>query len=471
MDRRKFLEMSLAGALLAAGGGALQSKARRPNFVFFLADDLGWTDTGCYGSGFYETPAIDRLASQSMRFTDAYAASPVCSPTRASIMSGKYPSRINTTQYFGGFREGKLDTPDYVDHLPLEEFTLAEALKAGGYSTFFLGKWHLGHKAYWPRKQGFDVNIGGNHTGLPRGGYFSPYHNEQIEDGPFGEYLTDRLTDEALSLMESASSPFMLFLSHYAVHTPLQAKWEDMKPYWKKNFFNPRWDRFDKEGKYPVRTVQDDPVYGGMISALDRSLGRVMDKLSGLGIEEDTIIVFMSDNGGLSTAEGWPTANVPLRAGKGWLYEGGIREPMIIKWPGVTDGGGLCSEPVISNDFYPTLLSMAGLPLRPDQHCDGVDLTPLLKGEGGPKRDAVYWHYPHYSNQGGRPSAAVRSGKYKLIEFYENERVELYDLDSDISEEHDLSEKMPETAVRLRRMLHEWQEEQGARMPRRRKGA
>lgn len=459
---------ALMAALLAASAGR-GAKPRRPNFVFFLADDLGWKDAGCYGSGFYETPAIDRLAAEGMRFTHAYAASPVCSPSRAGIMSGKYPARLNTTQYFGGFREGKLDTPDYVDRLPLSETTLAEAFQAAGYSTFFLGKWHLGGEPYFPGKQGFDVNIGGNHTGLPRGGHFSPYLNPQISDGPLGEYLTDRLTSEALRLMESAPSPFLFFLSHYAVHVPLQAEWEDMKPFWKKALFNPRTGRFDKEGKHPVRVVQDHPVYAGMITALDKSLGRVMDKLYELGIGNDTIVIFVSDNGGLSTAEGWPTSNAPLRAGKGWLYEGGIREPMIVKWPGITPPGSTCAEPVISTDFYPTMLKMAGLPLRPSQHVDGADLCPLLKGSSF-SRGPVYWHYPHYSNQGGKPSAAIRSGPYKLIEFYEDNRVELYNLDDDISEEHDLSANMPEKAKELLARLHNWQEETGARMPRQRKG-
>ncbi|MFO8055904.1 MAG: sulfatase [bacterium] len=469
MDRRRFIGQALAAAALGASGG-LKAKPRRPNFVFFLADDLGWMDAGCYGSGFYETPAIDRLAEEGMRFTDAYAASPVCSPTRASIMSGKYPARMNTTQYFGGHRQGELDTPDYVNHLPLDEFTLAEAMKAAGYSTFFLGKWHLGREPYFPGKQGFDVNIGGNHTGLPVGGYFSPYFNPRLQGGPPGEYLTDRLTDEALSLMESAARPFLLFLSHYAVHVPLQAEWEDMKKYWKKCFLNPRLGRFGLEGKYPERVVQDHPVYAGMITALDKSLGRVMDKLAELGIKENTIVIFMSDNGGLSTAEGWPTSNVPLRAGKGWLYEGGIREPMIVKWPGVTRPGSVCSEPVMSTDFYPSMLEMAGLPLRPDQHVDGASLCPLLRGEEGLGRDSVYWHYPHYSNQGGKPSAAIRSGPYKLIEFYHDPRVELYNLDDDISEEHDLSEKIPAKAQELRSRLRRWQKEVDARMPEQRQG-
>ncbi len=468
LSRRNFIKtVGIGAATLALGRRAFGSIRRKPNFVFFLIDDLGWADIGCYGSKFYETPNIDRLAGQGMKFTDAYAACPVCSPTRASIMTGKYPARIDLTNYLKGKRKGKLNPAPYIDQMPLEEFTVAEALKEMGYSTCFVGKWHLGGKPYLPEHQGFDVNIGGWHSGAPKHYFWPQWKGNPPIEGQPGEYLTDKLTDESLKFIDDKKGkPFLLYLSHYAVHNPLHAKKDIIDKYRAKAENGPAdGPRFLPEGEKTARQVQDHPVYAAMVESVDQSVGRVMDKLDQLGIAEDTVVVFMSDNGGLSTSEGQPTSNLPLRAGKGWLYEGGIREPMIIKWPGVTKAGSVCMEPVVSTDFYPTMLEMAGLAAMPQQHVDGVSLVPLLKGGRLLGRKAIYWHYPHYSNQGGSPSGAVRAGDYKLIEYYEDGRVELFNLKEDIGEKNDLSSTLPEKAVELLDMLHLWCKEVDAKMP------
>jgi arylsulfatase A-like enzyme len=470
LNRRDFIKMAGFGAAALTVPGSLfaaERAERKPNFVFFLIDDLGYTDLGCYGSTFYETPNIDNLVADGMRFTDAYAACPVCSPTRASIMTGKYPARLNLTDYLVGRRRGKLIPAEYVHQMPLEEVTVAEALKQAGYTTCFIGKWHLGGKPYWPENQGFDVNIGGTQSGMPRNYFWPQWRGNPPIEGRPGEYLTDRLTDEALKFLESKKDePFLLYLSHYAVHIPLQAKKDMIEKYKTKSAKQPAKEpRFLPEGKSKARQVQDHPVYSGMVESVDESVGRVMSKLEDLGVADNTIVIFMSDNGGLSTAEGLPTSNLPLRAGKGWLYEGGIREPMIIKWPGVVKHQSVCSEPVISTDFYPTMLDMADIPLKPKQHVDGVSLVPLLKGMQKIQRKAIFWHYPHYGNQGGSPGGAVRAGDYKLIEFYEDNRAELYNLKEDIGEKKNLADKFPEKAAELRKMLHRWRKAVDAKMP------
>jgi arylsulfatase A-like enzyme len=479
MNRRGFLKAAGAAALLGWGSGvsrAVGQERKKPNFVFFLIDDLGWMDLGCYGSTFYETPNIDRLAAAGMRFTDAYAACPVCSPTRASIMTGKYPARLGITQWIGGPNEPTA----YRHYMPLEEVTIAEALKEAGYATGFVGKWHLSTRdetrhQYYPDRQGFDVNIGGDWSGAPPT-YFYPYEkrNRKLESmppgGEKGEYLTDRLTDESLEFLEgNRDKPFLLYLSHYAVHTPVESKAALTEKYEAKAAAVAEGERPEAKpvyGRYKTRMVQDHAAYAGMVQSVDESVGRVMGKLEALGLERNTIVIFMSDNGGLSTVgrEG-PTCNLPLRAGKGWLYEGGIREPMLMKWPGVVKAGSVCREPVTSTDFYPTMLEMAGLPAKPEQHVDGVSLVPLLKGEGTVEREAMYWHYPHYHGSGNRPSGAVRAGDYKLIEWYEDGQVELYHLKDDLGEQNDLAAKQPEKAAALRRMLHAWREEMGGNMP------
>ena len=481
LNRRMLLKASGAGVVamalrclapgavapwLAGCGGsrAARTPTGRLNFIFILLDDMGWRDLACYGSPFYETPGIDRLAAQGMRFTDGYAACPVCSPTRASIMTGKYPARLRLTEFIGGRKAGKLLPAPYLDHLPLEEVTLGEAFKEAGYATFLAGKWHLGGKAYYPDRQGFETIVGVD-GGMKR---FSPYKNANLPDGPPGEYITDRLTEESLKFLDAhRAGPFLLYLSHYAVHIPIEAKEEMVKRFKEKAAGLPAGLglRFARDLGREVRVVQDHAAYAAMIQSVDECVGRLMKKLDELGLADSTAIVFMSDNGGLSTAEGSPTANVPLRAGKGWLYEGGIREPLIVKWPGVARPGSVCQEPVISTDFYPTMLEMAGLPLRPDQHADGVSLVPLLKGAGVPRREALFWHYPHYSNQGGGPGGAVRAGDFKLIEDYEDNHLELYNLKDDIGEKNNLAARMPEKAEALRKMLHDWRQSVGAVMP------
>ena len=467
---------AVAALLLLLAACAPPTSQPRPNFVFILVDDLGWADVGCFGSTFYETPNLDSLAASGMRFTDAYAACPVCSPTRASIMTGKYPARLNLTDWIPGRQSthgadpsDKLLPPAFEQQLVLKERTIAEALRDSGYRTFFAGKWHLGDAGHYPEDQGFGINIGGLLWGHPKGGYFSPYGNPKLPDGPEGEYLTDRLTTESLDFLEIAGAePFFLYLSYYSVHNPMQAKESLIDKYQTKAQTLPSstMARFLPEGTREARQVQDYPIYAAMIHSVDENVGRILKKLDELGLKETTVVVFMSDNGGLSTSEGSPTSNLPLRGGKGWLYEGGIREPMIVSWPGRIKAGSICREPVISNDFYPTILELAELQLIPQQHADGVSLAPLLTDSGTIQRQALFWHYPHYSNQGGRPGAAVRVGDYKLLEFYEEDRAELYNLEADIGERRDLSGRAPEKTNELRSLLQAWRESVGANMPR-----
>lgn len=475
-SRRDFLKNAALGtAALAApviftcaARAKAAAPARRPNFVFILADDYGFMDTTFNGSKFYETPCLDRLAAQGMRFTEGYAACPVCSPTRASIMTGKYPARLHLTNWIPGNPVKKLIGPDYLLQMPLEEVTLAEALKEAGYFTCFVGKWHLGDGEYTPEAQGFDVNIGGYQAGSPRS-YFSPYQNPKLADGPQGEYLTDRLTDESLRILDAhRDKPFLLYLSHYAVHNPKQGKPDIAAKFAEKLTSQPKptGPEFLPEPPVQARQIQNDPVYAAMVKSMDESVGRIMKKLEDLGIAESTVVIFMSDNGGLSTAEGMPTSNVPLRGGKGWLYEGGVREPMLIKWPGVVKPGSVWSEPVVSTDFYPTMLEMAGLPPRPAQHCDGRSLVPLLREGKAPERKAIFWHYPHYSNQGGGPAAGVRAGDWKLIRNYEDGHHELYNIKQDLSEKNDLAAKMPDKVKELGALLDAFLKDTNAAMPR-----
>ncbi len=474
LGRREFIiESSMASAALAGLGGisCAPEKPGKPNVVFILVDDLGSMDIWPNNPDcFYETPNLDRLASRGVRFTDGYAANPVCSPTRYSIMTGRYPTRVGATNFFSGRREEKFKPAPLHDNMPLPEVTLGEAFKSAGYRTAFLGKWHLGPtEEFWPEAQGFDINIGGCSRGMPAS-FFSPYKNPRLEDGPDGEYLTERLTSESLRIIEEfRDGPFLLYLAFYTVHIPLEAPGEIIEKYRRKAASLEAGEEFSEEEQvWPtddprrVRVRQNHPVYAAMVECMDAQVGRVLDKLEELGLDENTVVCFMSDNGGLSTAEGLPTSNLPLRGGKGWLYEGGIREPYIIKWPGVAEPGSVCREPVISTDFYPTLLEMAGLPLRPEQHQDGKSLVPLLKGEGRLPRNALFWHYPHYSNQGGFPGGAVRQGDFKLLERFEDGSVQLYNLRDDIGEQDDLVAAMPAKAAAMRELLHEWYREVGA---------
>lgn len=457
--------------------GKAQKLNEKPNIVFVLVDDLGWADLGYTGSKFHETPNIDQLATQGMVFTNAYAACPVCSPSRAAIMSGKSPARLNLTdyipgnQFFGPHKDQKLASHPFKLQLDLEEFTLAEALQENGYKTFFAGKWHLGEEEkYYPEYQGFQTNRGGNNTGHPAGGYFSPYKNPQLKDGPVGEYLTDRLTDEVIGFMEqNKEKPFFAYLSFYTVHLPLQPKPEKLKKY-KEKLAKMEFEgqTFTKEGKTWFRQHQNLPEYAAMVESLDENVGRLLDAIDRLKLKENTIIVFTSDNGGMSSSNqtgNIPTTNAPLRAGKGYLYEGGIREPLIISWPAKVRTRSRCEEPVVATDLYPTLLDLAGLDLQPNQHQDGLSIKPLLEKKRMKDRP-MFWHYPHYSGGlGGRPSGAVRLGDYKLIEFYEDMHVELYNLKKDIGETNDLSEKLPAKAEKLKNLLHQWRKEVNAQMP------
>lgn len=439
---------------------------------------MGWRDLGCYGSSFYETPRLDRLRQQGMLFTDAYAAAPVCTPTRASIMTGKYPATVGITNFIPGNAWGKLMGVPYFDRLPPDEHTIAQALQDGGYQTWHVGKWHLGPEGALPQDFGFEVNIGGYDNGMPGDGYFSPWNNPTLPDGPEGSYLTDRLTDEAITLLRKRDTerPFLLNLAHYAVHTPIQAPQELVEKYQAKarmlglDQIDPfeEGDRFSalhkKDLRITRRTIQSDPVYAAMIENLDSNIGRVLDEMDQLGLTDNTLVVFTSDNGGLSTAEGSPTCNAPLCEGKGWMYEGGNREPLLIKWPGNTPANSTCATQITSPDFYPTLLEAAGLPLLPEQHVDGASFLPACRG-AAQDRGAIYWHYPHYSNQGDTPACAVRSGDWKLIEHFEDQRLELFNLREDIGETSNLASQEPARVQALHSELIRWRESIEAKIP------
>jgi arylsulfatase A len=454
--RHQALALALCLAVIAPPANAA---APRLNVVVVLADDLGWADLGCYGSTFHRTPALDRLAKQGLRFTDGYASCPVCSPTRAALMTGKVPARLGLTDWLPG-RADRPDQPLLRPELPqqlaLEETTLAEAFKAAGYATGHIGKWHLGGKGFEPTRQGFDVNIAGDQTGTPRS-YFAPFRNKQgvmpgLDKAPEGEYLTDRLAAEAERFLETNKDrPFFLYLPHHAVHTPLRAKADYVKKYSPKAL----------PGK------QSNAIYAAMLESLDDAVGRVMAKLDELRLADRTIVVFTSDNGGLATQEGPntpATINAPLREGKGWLYEGGIRVPFLVRWPGVVKAERASPVPVVTHDLYPTLLEACGVEVK--EKVDGVSLVSLLRGEGEPKREALYWHYPHYANQRSRPGGAVRAGKWKLIESYEDNRRELFDLSKSVGEHRNLAAEQPEVVKRLAGQLDAWRREVGAKMPR-----
>jgi arylsulfatase A-like enzyme len=444
-------------SLLTLGSAA--NAAEKPNVVIILIDDLGRNDLGCYGSRYYRTPNVDKLAADGVRFSDAYAACPVCSPTRASILTGKYPARLHLTDWLPGRADRpdqKLVRPAIRQHLPLEEVTLAEALKGAGYVTGHVGKWHLGGAGFGPQQQGFDVNVAGDQTGSPRS-YFAPFKDAQgrfmpgLEQAPAGEYLTDRLTTEAEKFIDTnRDRPFFLYFAHYAVHIPLRAKQEMI-------------------AKYPTDGrpgTQNNPIYAAMIESMDESVGRVVKKLADLGLDKKTLVVFTSDNGGLAVREGPntpSTTNAPLREGKGFLYEGGIRVPLVIAGPGVEKPGMTSDVPVSSIDFFPTVLELCGV--TSDATPDGVSIGPVLKG-GPVNRDALYWHYPHYANQGGRPGGVVRAGDMKLIEFYENDRRELFDIKRDPGESRNLAADKPDVVRQLATKLELWRVGVEAQMPR-----
>lgn len=491
--------LASACALPVIAYGQNAQKQQHPNVLFVMVDDYGWTDMGYNGSRFYETPNLDRLASESVQFTDGYAAASISSPTRVSLMTGKYPARNGITDWIPGYQynlpkeklsQYKMIVPEIPLNMPLEEVTIAEAMKENGYSTYHIGKWHCAEDSlYYPQYQGFDVNIGGWLKGSPNGikrsqggdgAYYTPYRNPYLSDGPKGEYLTDRLATEAIKLLENhdQSQPFFMYFAFYAVHTPIEAKPEYVEYFKKKahkmgiDTIQPFTTDLDwyrkadhKAWHWKERTIQSDAEYAALIYSMDENLGRLLQALKDNGLEENTIVCLLSDNGGLSTAEGSPTCNAPLRGGKGWLYEGGIREPYLIKYPKLNTAGRKCSMPVTSVDFYPTILDMAGLPLKPEQHVDGVSLLPILKGDKSFDRGPIYFHYPHYGGKGDTPAGAVRDGDYKLLQFYEDNHIELYNLKNDISEKHDLSKAEPEKAARMLKMLEDWRKSCGAKMP------
>ena len=445
----------------------------RPNVLFILVDDLGVMDvTPNNPESFYDTPELERLAASGMRFTNGYAACPVCSPTRASILTGKYPQRVGITDYIsqnGGNQPEKWRRPtrllpaSYTDRLAHEEVTLAEALKESGYATFFAGKWHLGPEGWWPEDQGFDENQGGITRGGPYGGkrYFSPYGNPRLEDGPEGEHLPARLARETADFIaENQEQPWLAYLSFYSVHTPLLAREDLIEKYRAKKEELGLAEVWGQEGKRAVRLVQEHAVYAGMVEAMDQAVGTVLDALDETGQAERTIVVFFSDNGGLSTSEGHPTSNLPFRAGKGWMYEGGIREPLLVRAPGLTAAGSVNETVVSSVDFFPTLLELCGV--EPSVEMDGKSFVAALAGEEI-ERGPIYWHYPHYGNQGGLPSAAVRDGDWKLIRWFETGQEELFRLDLDPSEQYDLAARYPKELEQLSESLDGWLEEVGAK--------
>jgi len=438
--------------------------ADRPNFVFVLVDDLGRADLSCEGSKFYETPHIDSVAAKAMRFENGYAACQVCSPSRAAIQSGKHPARLRITDYIAQsdanqpqkWRRNTLMLPSrYKKQLPLEERTIAETLAKNGYKTFFAGKWHLGGDGFTPSEQGYQINKGGYHFGTPPGGYFAPYRNPKLEDGPPGEVLPLRLGREtAKFITDHKDQPFYAMLSFYSVHGPIQSTKELWKKYRDKAErmgLTKNKDRFLIDRTKEVRQVQDHPVYAGMMESMDTAVGLVLTALEEAGVADNTVVIFTGDNGGVSSGDGFATSSLPLRGGKGRQWEGGFREPYFIHWPGVTKGASTDAF-ATGMDFYPTMLEIAGIDRLPNQHMDGVSLVPALKGKEMPARDLV-WHYPHYGNQGGEPSSVIRSGDWKLIRYHEDGREELYNVVMDIGEQNDLAKYQIERVKNLSNAL------------------
>ena len=461
--------MAFKNILLAFALPALA--AAKPNIVFILADDLGIKDLSCEGSTYYETPHIDSLAKSGMRFTNGYSTCQVCSPSRASIMSGQYPARIGITDWIGAAtgtkwnRNDRILPPEYTHNLPDKATTLAEALKSGGYRTFFAGKWHLGGKDSQPEHHGFEINKGGYHSGSPMGGYFSPYKNPELEDGPAGECLPIRLANETVSFMtQKSEKPFFAFLSFYSVHGPIQTSPDLWSKYQKKATAAGLADkRFKVDRTLPVRQVQDCPIYAGMMESMDNAVGIVLENLKKAGLAENTIDIFTSDNGGVSSGDAFATACLPLRGGKGRQWEGGIRQPYYIRVPGVTQPGSTSKQFATGTDFYPTLLELAGLDPLPAAHVDGQSLVPALNGKASER--SLFWHYPHYGNQGGEPSSIVRNGDFKLIRYYEDGHEELYNLKDDPGETTDLATKKPDIVKRLSAELTAHLKEVGAKIP------
>ncbi len=440
-------------------GEASDQTVKNPNVVFILADDLGLHDLSVTGSDYYETPNIDKIGIEGTMFTQGYAASRVCSPSRASIMTGKFTASHGITDWIGAAsgeawrkqgHNNKLLPAEYKHNLPVKDTTLAEAMKEAGYATFFAGKWHLGSKGSWPEDHGFDINKGGWDKGSPIGGYFSPWENPNLPNEKKGENLSMRLAHETASfIQEHKDKPFLAYLSFYAVHGPIQTtemKWEKYRN--KAEAKGIADHGFVMERRLPLRVEQDNPVYGGLVEQMDDAVGLVLQKLKELGLDKNTIVIFTSDNGGVASGDAFSTTNLPLRGGKGYQWEGGIREPYFIYVPWMDDAPKKVEEPVTGADFYPTILDLANIPLKPAQHSDGHSLLPLLKGDTISERP-LYWHYPHYGNQGGDPSSVMRSGPWKLILYWEDNHNELYNLDQDPQEQHDVADEHPDIALEM----------------------
>ena len=459
--------------LLPLGLGVLQAK--KPNVLFILIDDMGAHDLSNEGSEFYESPNVDRIANEGMKFTRGYATCQVCSPSRASILTGKYPTNHGITTWIGDAageawgKRGRHDShfpPEYERNLRASEITLAEAMKDAGYKTFFAGKWHLGSEGSWPTDHGFEINRGGWDVGSPRGGFFSPWQNPNLESGPAGESLTLRLGQETADFIEAHKDrPFLAYLSFYTVHGPIQTT----RTLWKKYRDKAEQagladERFLFDRRLNVRQVQDCPIYAGMIELMDDAIGTVLAKLDEHGLDQNTIVCFTSDNGGVSSGDAYATSNLPLRGGKGRQWEGGIREPFYLKAPGITKPGSTCATPVSGIDWYPTLLDLCGIEPPKEQVVDGVSLVPLLKS-GEIEDRPLYWHYPHYGNQGGEPSSIIMEGDWKLIHYHEDGRNELYDLSSDPGERNDLLAKETKRSRRMGRKLDSWLKETKATFP------
>ncbi|MFK7933138.1 MAG: sulfatase [Saprospiraceae bacterium] len=458
-----------------AGEVAPSTEVSQPNIVFILADDLGYSDVGFMGSKYYETPHLDELAARSMIFTNGYAACQVCSPSRASIMLGQFTARHGITDWIGAKtgtawreknRHSQLLPPDYQHQLPVQSQTLPAAFKAAGYTTFFAGKWHLGQEGNHPENHGFDINIGGWDKGSPMGGFFSPFENPYLEDRVAGENLPLRLAQETADFIKnSTQKPFLAYLSFYAVHGPIQTTKEKWTKYRDKaEQMGIAEEGFTAGDLLPMRKYQDNPVYAGLVESMDDAVGLVLNTLKATGLDKNTIVIFTSDNGGVTSGDNYSTNCSPLKGGKGYQWEGGIRIPYTISVPWLDLRGQKNATPVIGSDFFPTLLELAGLPLQPNAHLDGESIAPVLTGKKLAERP-LYWHYPHYGNQGGRPVSIIRQGDWKLIYFWEDGHNELYHLTNDLQEATDLANVHPERTQQLAQQLLSWLKSVDANLP------
>ncbi len=480
MDMNKLIKIAIGSVTVLAAcfsGTAAVANADKPNIVFILIDDLGWRDLTFMGSQFYETPGIDKLASEGMSFTRAYEAAPRCVQSRYSIMTGKNHNRPELRGPRG---------------LAADQGTIGKAFQENGYQTFYAGKWHLGgDESYWPQHRGFDINKGGCALGA-LATHFWPYYlpdkpsdigkNEShnvapygLESGKKGEYMADRLTDETVNFLkahkaEAPGKPFFIYLAHYQVHEPLEAKPEDVKYFENKLKTMPKMEGPDYENDYTgkVKLKQDVPVYAAMIKSVDDSVTRIRQTLAELGYDKNTVIVFSSDNGGLSTSDllgrrPLPTSNKPLRTGKGWLYEGGMRVPLIVYWPGVTKPGTKTDRATVGTDYFPTFLDIAGLPLRPKEHLDGESFAPLIKGDSNaPRKQPIHWYFDDAKiGTGNTAMAAMMDGDIKLVHFIYENKYELYNIREDIGEHHNLAAEHPDTVNTMKVAMAQWEDQVG----------